>query len=117
MHITPLRAVCLAGCLFSSLPLYAGEKDELALLMKQLDQLQSSLERARVVSVQNGHDGRFYFDYLRATKDISTMRRGIAFYLEPSRAQPSAFKAATGNVEPTVLNLLFIGSLLALLIL
>ncbi|MGS3238026.1 TIGR03758 family integrating conjugative element protein [Klebsiella michiganensis] len=32
-------------------------------------------------------------------------------------AQTAAFKAATGNVEPAVLNLLFIGSLLALLIL
>lgn len=30
-------------------------------------------------------------------------------------AQTAAFKAATGNVEPAVLNLLFIGSLIALL--
>lgn len=90
MHITPLRALCLAGCLFTALPALAGEKDELALVMKQLDQLQASLERARVVSVQDGQRGRFYFDYLRATQDISTMRRGIEFYLEPSRAQPAA---------------------------
>ncbi|WP_034947663.1 integrative conjugative element protein, RAQPRD family [Erwinia oleae] len=90
MLITPLRALCLAGCLFAVFSVQAGEKDELALIMKQLDQLQASLERARVVSVQDGHDGRFYFDYLRATQDLNTMRRGIEFYLEPSRAQPSA---------------------------
>lgn len=90
MHITPLWVLCLAGCLSTVLPVQAGEKDELALIMKQLDQLQASLERARVVSVQDGHDGRFYFDYLRATQDLNTMRHGIEFYLEPSRAQPSA---------------------------
>lgn len=117
MHITPLRAVCLAGCLFSSLPLYAGEKDELALLMKQLDQLQSSLERARVVSVQNGHDGRFYLTTCGRQRTSARCAVGSRFTLNLHAPQPSAFKAATGNVEPTVLNLLFIGSLLALLIL
>lgn len=90
MHITPLRALCLAGCLFTVLPTLAGEKDELALVMKQLNQLQASLDRARVVSIQDGQGGRFYFDYLRATQDLNSMRQGIEFYLEPSRAQPSA---------------------------
>lgn len=32
-----------------------------------------------------------------------------------NEAQTAAFKAAAGNVEPAVLNLLFIGSLIALL--
>ncbi|MFQ6289551.1 TIGR03758 family integrating conjugative element protein [Yersinia enterocolitica] len=34
-----------------------------------------------------------------------------------NEAQTAAFKAAAGNVEPTVLNLLFIGSLIAVLLL
>lgn len=73
MHITLLLAVCQAGCLFSSLPLCAREKDKLTLIMKQLDQFQYSLERARVVSILHEHDDRFYFDYLRSTQDNSTM--------------------------------------------
>jgi integrating conjugative element protein (TIGR03761 family) len=50
----------------------AAEPDELALVMKQLDQVQAALERARVVAVQDGQNGRFYFDYLRAKQDINT---------------------------------------------
>ena len=67
----------------------ASEKDELALVMRQLDQVQAGLDRARVVANQN-QDARFYFDYQQATRDISTMRQGISTYLEPSRAQPTA---------------------------
>lgn len=89
MHITPLRALCFAAGLLTALSAHADEKDELALVMRQLDQVQASLERARVVAVQDGQSGRFHFDYLRATQDVNTMRRGIEFYLEPSRAQPT----------------------------
>jgi RAQPRD family integrative conjugative element protein len=89
MHITPLRAWCFAAALLTVLSVQASEKDELALVMRQLDQVQASLERARVVAVQDGQSGRFHFDYLRATQDVNTMRRGIEFYLEPSRAQPT----------------------------
>ncbi|STB73340.1 integrative conjugative element protein, RAQPRD family [Citrobacter koseri] len=67
----------------------ASEKDELTLVMRQLDQVQAGLDRARVVANQN-QDARFYFDYQQATRDISTMRQGISTYLEPSRAQPAA---------------------------
>ncbi|EGI5705419.1 integrative conjugative element protein, RAQPRD family [Salmonella enterica subsp. enterica serovar Chester] len=66
----------------------ASEKDELALVMRQLDQLQASFDRAQALSVQNAGDGRFYFDYARATGDLRAMRQGILQYLEPSRAQP-----------------------------
>ncbi|MFP1900475.1 RAQPRD family integrative conjugative element protein [Lonsdalea quercina] len=67
----------------------ASEKDELALVMRQLDQVQAGLDRARVVANQT-QDARFYFDYQQATRDISTMKQGISTYLEPSRAQPSS---------------------------
>ncbi|ESG73020.1 RAQPRD family integrative conjugative element protein, partial [Salmonella enterica] len=37
---------------------------------------------------QDAGDGRFYFDYTRATGDLRAMKQGISQYLEPSRAQP-----------------------------
>lgn len=70
-----------------ALQCHASEKDELALVMRQLDQVQAGLDRARVVANQN-QDARFYFDYQQATRDITTMKQGISAYLEPSRAQP-----------------------------
>ena len=75
----------------------ASEKDELALVMRQLDQVQDGLDRARVVANQNGQDARFYFDYLSASRDITTMKQGIEHYLEPSRAQPSIPMSVTGQ--------------------
>jgi len=76
---------------------HASEKDELALVMRQLDQVQAGLDRARVVANQNGQDARFYFDYLSATRDITTMKQGIERYLEPSRAQPSVPMSVSGQ--------------------
>lgn len=72
----------------SVLSAFASEKDELALVMRQLDQLQASLDRAQTLSAQASGDGRFYFDYPRATGDIRVMKQGISQYLDPSRAQP-----------------------------
>ncbi|EBS4548897.1 integrative conjugative element protein, RAQPRD family [Salmonella enterica subsp. enterica serovar Newport] len=70
------------------LPAFASEKDELALVMRQLDQLQASIDRAQSLNAQASGDGRFYFDYPRATGDIRAMKQGISQYLDPSRAQP-----------------------------
>lgn len=80
----------LTALLFMTLPVLqcqASEKDELALVMRQLDQVQAGLDRARVAANQT-QDARFYFDYQQATRDITTMKLGISSYLEPSRAQP-----------------------------
>lgn len=91
MRMTKVRALCLSGALFAVLPCAQGsEKDELALVMKQFDQLQASLERAKAIAVQERSSQRFYFDYQRATYDITRMKQGIETYLEPSRAQPVA---------------------------
>ncbi|MDE1485149.1 RAQPRD family integrative conjugative element protein [Xenorhabdus bovienii] len=70
-------------------PVWAAEKDELALMMKQFDQVQAALERARVLANQDNNRNRFYFDYLRASKEIEIIRKGVSGYLEPSRAQPT----------------------------
>ncbi|HCD2884001.1 TPA: RAQPRD family integrative conjugative element protein [Klebsiella oxytoca] len=76
----------------------AAEKDELASARRQLDQVQASLERARVTAVQSSPDeqGRFFFDYRQATSDLNTIRAGIDRYLEPSRSQPRA-SSVSGN--------------------
>ncbi|EGT3611396.1 integrative conjugative element protein, RAQPRD family [Morganella morganii] len=73
---------------FLSVPAQASEKDELALTLKQLEQIQASLERARIQANQEIRS-RFYFDYTQASKDVELIRQGITRYLEPSRAQPS----------------------------
>lgn len=96
MRMTQPQAWCLLGVLLTS-GVQAAESDELALVMKQLDQVQAALERARVVAVQDGQNGRFYFDYLRATQDIKSIRQGISVYLEPSRAQPGPSASLTGQ--------------------
>lgn len=88
MRLSPKLSVLLLT-IVSIFQTQAAEKDELALVLRQLDQVQASFDRARVVANQNGLDARFYFDYLSATRDITTMKQGIERYLEPSRAQPS----------------------------
>jgi len=49
-----------------------------------------------VVANQNQND-RFYFDFLQATRDISTMKQGISTYLEPSRAKPAVPASVAGQ--------------------
>lgn len=86
----------LIALLITTLPVlqcHASEKDELALVMRQMDQVQAGLDRARVAANQT-QDTRFYFDYLQATRDITTMKQGISAYLEPSRAQPASRQSA-----------------------
>ncbi|HCR2099396.1 TPA: RAQPRD family integrative conjugative element protein [Enterobacter asburiae] len=76
-----------------------SEKDELASVQRQLDQVQASLERARVAAAQAdpADRGRFLFDYRQATSDLNTIRSGIDRYLEPSRAQPRDPSFVAGN--------------------
>ncbi|HCL5535548.1 TPA: integrative conjugative element protein, RAQPRD family [Citrobacter werkmanii] len=91
------NGVLLLSC--SSLPVLAqaAEKDELAQVMRQLDQVQVSYDRARALSAQSADDGRFYFDYVRASQDILAMKQGISQYLDPSRAQPRDAAAVEGR--------------------
>ena len=91
MRMTKVRALCLSGALFTVLPCAQGsEKDEL---------LQASLERAKVVAVQEHTSHRFYFDYPQATDDIAKIKRGISTYLEPSRAQPVLPQDISGQYQ------------------
>ncbi|EBY9283478.1 TPA: integrative conjugative element protein, RAQPRD family [Salmonella enterica subsp. enterica serovar Denver] len=92
-----LKGALLLSCSCLPVPGLADEKDELALVMRQLDQVQASLARARALGVRSTDDGRFYFDYVRAGQDIQAMQQGISQYLEPSRAQPRDTATVAGR--------------------
>ena len=83
----------------ASVAAQASEKDELASVQRQLDQVQASFERARVAAAQAdpADRGRFFFDYHPATSELYTIRSGIDRYLEPSRAQPRDPSFVAGN--------------------
>lgn len=88
-HTFKTFAICGSVFLFTLFnPVHASEKDELALILIQLSQIESTLDRAQSVASDSRHE-RYFFDYKRAREDIATIRRGINNYLEPSRAQPS----------------------------
>ncbi|WP_050570888.1 RAQPRD family integrative conjugative element protein [Dickeya zeae] len=92
-------SVVIFSFLFSA-SVQASEKDELALVMRQLDQVQAALNRAQVIASQNSGEGdsaRYYFDYSSATRDITAMKLGIERYLQPSRAQPAVPMTVTGQ--------------------
>lgn len=93
-----ITGLILVSCLVSAAA-HASEKDELASVQRQLDQVQASLERARVAAAQAdpADRGRFVFDYRQATSDLNTIRSGIDRYLEPSRAQPRDPSYVSGN--------------------
>ncbi|SQA98015.1 integrative conjugative element protein, RAQPRD family [Cedecea neteri] len=76
--------------------------DELASTQRLLDQAQASLERARVAAAQAdpAERGRFYFDYLRATTDLNTVRAGIDHYLTPSRGAAALHRGRHRAVPP-----------------
>lgn len=74
---------CLLGVLFIVFFCVQGsEKDELVLVMKQLDQFQVSLEWVKVVVVQEYILYCFYFDYLQVIDDIVKIKCGILIYFE-----------------------------------
>lgn len=83
----------------ASSPASASEKDELASAQRMIVQVQASLERARVASVQAdpSERGRYFFDYQRANADLKTISSGIDRYLEPTRAQPRDLSGVAGN--------------------
>ncbi|HCA3880593.1 TPA: conjugal transfer protein [Salmonella enterica] len=72
------------------------EREELTLLLNQLNQIEASLNRAQQ-SARTGINERYYFDYPRINSDISTLRSGIEHYLTPARAQPRDTAALVGQ--------------------
>lgn len=63
------------------------EQANLALLTRQLNQMESTLKRAEA-QARLAPDTRYRFDYSQAFADIYTIRSGIHDYLSPARTQP-----------------------------
>ncbi|MCX9041642.1 MULTISPECIES: integrative conjugative element protein, RAQPRD family [Enterobacteriaceae] len=74
------------------------ESTQLALALKQLDGVKTSLERARS-SASTAPRSRYFFDYVQAQQDISTIEQGIRRYLAPARAQPRAVQPLSTSYQ------------------
>ena len=74
------------------------ESNQLALALKQLDGVKTSLERARS-SASTDPQSRYFFDYSQAQQDISAVEQGIRRYLSPARAQPRAIQPLSASYQ------------------
>ncbi|CAM8293355.1 RAQPRD family integrative conjugative element protein [Klebsiella michiganensis] len=74
------------------------ESTQLALALKQLDGVKTSLERARS-SASTDPQSRYFFDYLQAQQDISAVEQGIRRYLSPARAQLRAVQPLSASYQ------------------
>lgn len=74
------------------------ESTQLALALKQLDGVKTSLARAQN-SASTDQQSRYFFDYLQAQQDISAVEQGIRRYLAPARAQPRAIPPLNANYQ------------------
>ena len=80
-------------------PAYASpESTQLALALKQLDGVKNSLERARN-SASADSQSRYFFDYLQAQQDLTTVEQGIRRYLTPARAQPRVVQPLSASYQ------------------
>lgn len=78
----------------------ATEKEELALIIKQLSQVKKSLLRSEIVSGTDQKE-RYHFNYQAAQNDINLIIKGIESYLSPNRPQPRSlnFPIITGEYQ------------------
>ncbi|WP_418611750.1 RAQPRD family integrative conjugative element protein [Klebsiella pasteurii] len=83
---------------FSTLVSASPESTQLALALKQLDGIKTSLERAQT-SASTDPQSRYFFDYLQAQQDISAVQQGIHRYLSPARAQPRAIQPLSTSYQ------------------
>ena len=67
-------------------------------LLKQLDGVKTSLERAQT-SASTDPQSRYFFDYQQAQQDITTIEQGIRRYLTPARAQPRAVQPLSASYQ------------------
>ena len=88
----------LLTLLIASLVYASPESTQLALALKQLDGIKTSLERAQT-SASTDPQSRYFFDYLQAQQDISAVEQGIRRYLSPARAQPRAIQPLSASYQ------------------
>ncbi|CZW48612.1 raqprd family integrative conjugative element protein [Enterobacter hormaechei] len=81
-----------------SLAYASPESTQLALALKQLDGVKTSLEHART-SASNDPQSRYFFDYQQAQQDIAAVERGIHRYLAPARAQPRSIQPLSASYQ------------------
>lgn len=74
------------------------ESTQLALALKQLDGVKTSLERAQS-NASTDPQSRYFFDYQQAHQDISIVEQGIRHYLVPARAQPRAVQPLSAGYQ------------------
>lgn len=74
------------------------ESTQLALALKQLDGVKTSLERAQT-SASTDPQSRYFFDYQQAQQDLTTVEQGIHRYLSPARAQPRAIQPLSTSYQ------------------
>ncbi|EOI1352824.1 RAQPRD family integrative conjugative element protein [Citrobacter amalonaticus] len=74
------------------------ESTQLALALKQLEGVKTSLERAQS-NANTVPQSRYFFDYQQAQQDISTVEQGIRRYLSPARAQPRAVQSLSASYQ------------------
>ncbi|HFS5792688.1 TPA: RAQPRD family integrative conjugative element protein [Citrobacter werkmanii] len=74
------------------------ESSQLALALKQLDGVKTSLARARS-SASTDPQLRYFFDYQQAQQDLTTVEQGIRRYLSPARAQPRAVQPLSASYQ------------------
>ncbi len=83
---------------FPALVNASPESTQLALALKQLDGVKTSLERAQT-RASTDPQSRYFFDYLQAQQDISAVEQGINRYLAPARAQPRAVQPLSASYQ------------------
>lgn len=96
MHHSPL--FLLLALLTVSQAYASPESTQLALALKQLEGVKTSLERAQS-NANTVPQSRYFFDYQQAQQDISTIEQGIRRYLTPARAQPRAVQPLSTSYQ------------------
>ncbi|EDU0977617.1 raqprd family integrative conjugative element protein [Salmonella enterica subsp. enterica serovar Anderlecht] len=74
------------------------ESTQLALALKQLEGVKTSLEHAQS-NANTDPQSRYFFDYQQAQQDISTVEKGIRRYFSPARAQPRAVQPLSASYQ------------------
>ena len=74
------------------------ESTQLALALKQLGGVKTSLARAQT-SASTDPQSRYFFDYLQVQQDITAVEQGIHRYLAPARAQPRVIQPLSASYQ------------------
>lgn len=79
-------SLALLPVLFSVSTAVANDPTSLAILLRQLDQIERQAEAS--ARLPRDDTSRYHFDYTRFRDDVQRMRQGIRDHLSPQRAQP-----------------------------